>query len=297
MQAKRAATAVQRRETRAAWIMLAPNTLGLVLFVFIPIIYAFYLSLFSWNGLTDMKYIALKNFLKLFQDDDYGASLLTTLRYAVTYVPCLTLLSLGIALVVNSLRQAPQEVVRTSVFLPYCISTVISGLVWSFLLDPKLGYVNTVLRYFGLPAQAFLGSPNQALNCIVVTSLWIQTGYYSIIFLAALKDIPRDYYEASNIDGANSWQKFHAITLPHLRNAGSFVLVVSTIGAFQVFDQIKILTSGGPNSATSVAVLKVWETAFTLNKLGYASAQAFILFLILMVFSSIQLKLISSEES
>lgn len=286
-----------RSEQRTAWVMLAPNTIGLLVFVFVPILAALYISFHSWNGLTEMKLVGIKNFTKLFSDREFKGSLLVTLRYCLTYVPSLYLLSLLFALMVNSLFKVQQQIFRTMIFLPYCVSTVISGLVWGFLFDPLNGYVNQLLRWAGFEGQQFFGSPTQALNSIVVTSVWIQVGYNMVILLAAIKDIPRDYYEAASIDGAGTMQKFWRITLPHIGNASSFVLVTSTINSFQVFDQIKLMTNGGPNRATNVTVYYIFRQAFDQNKIGYASAIAFVLFIILMVFSLIQLKLIRSDES
>lgn len=297
MKNKNSITTLRKREERTAWLMLLPNTIGLIVFVFVPVIWAFYISFHSWNGLTEMKAVALKNYIKLFSDDDFLESLQITLKYALMYVPSLFALSIGFAVLVNSLTRRLQEVVRTMIFFPYCISAVISGLLWSFLFDPLNGYFNQLLKWAGFPKQTFLGDPNQALACISVTAIWINVGYNMVIMLAALKDIPRDYYESSSLDGANSIQQFFAITVPHLKNAASFVLVISTINSFQVFDQIKLLTSGGPNGKTTTTVLFVFQEAFVKNKIGYASAAAFVLFVILMILSLIQLKVISTDEA
>lgn len=296
MEKRKKISGLQRAEEKTAWVMLAPNTIGLLVFVFVPIIAALYISFHSWNGLTEMKFLGLRNFRKLLTDREFKGSLLTTLRYCLTYVPSLYVLSLAFALMVNSLFKVQQQIFRTLIFLPYCISTVISGLVWGFLLDPLNGYVNQMLRWAGFESQLFFGSQTQALNSIVVTSVWIQVGYNMVILLAAIKDIPRDYYEAASIDGAGTFQKFWRITLPHLGNASSFVLVTSTINSFQVFDQVKLMTNGGPNRATNVTVYYIFRQAFDQNKIGYASAIAFVLFLILMIFSLLQLKLIRSDE-
>lgn len=294
---KKKMNVMYKKEEKTAWLMLLPNTLGLVIFVFIPIIFAFYISFHSWNGLTEMKFFGIKNYLKLFRDTSFLKSLLVTLKYALMYVPAIFFLSILLATMVNAITNKMQQIVRTVIFFPYCISAVISGLLWGFLFDPLNGYINQILRLAGLPGQSFLGDPKQALACIAVTSVWINVGYNMMIMLAAIKDIPKDYYEAADIDGANAFQKFINITLPQLKNAMSFVLILSTINSFQVFDQMKILTSGGPNSSTTTTVYNIFQEAFEQNKLGYASAQAFILFILLMILSLIQLKLMSAQES
>lgn len=297
LDSKKKTNALYKKEEKVAWLMLLPNTLGLLIFVFIPIIFAFYISFHSWNGLTPMKFLGIKNYLKLFRDDSFFKSLTVTLKYAFMYVPSIFFLSVLFATLVNAITNKMQQIVRTAIFFPYCISAVISGLLWGFLFDPLNGYINQLLRLAGMPGQSFLGDPKQALGCIAVTSVWINVGYNMMIMLAAIKDIPRDYYEAADIDGANALQKFISITLPQLKNAMSFVLVLSTINSFQVFDQMKILTSGGPNGSTRTTVYNIFQEAFEQNKLGYASAQAFILFIILMILSLIQFKLMSEQES
>ena len=243
--------ALYKKEEKTAWLMLLPNTLGLVIFVFVPIIFAFYISFHSWNGLTEMKFSGVRNYLKLFRDASFLKSLSVTLKYALMYVPSIFFLSILFATMVNAITNKMQQIVRTVIFFPYCISAVISGLLWGFLFDPLNGYINQILRLAGLPGQSFLGDPKQALACISVTSVWINVGYNMMIMLAAIKDIPKDYYEAADIDGANAFEKFVNITIPQLKNAMSFILVLSTINSFQVFDQMKILTSGGPNSSTT----------------------------------------------
>lgn len=297
MKAKGSMITLKQREERTAWIMLLPNTAALIVFVFIPMIWALYISFHSWDGISAMKPVMFKNYIKLFDDRNFRKSLVVTLKYALMYVPSLFLGSLGLAILVNSLRIRLQELVRTLIFFPYCISAIISGLVWGFFFDPLNGYVNQILRFLGYESQDFLGDPKQALACIAVTAFWINIGYNMVVLLAAVKDIPAMYYESASLDGANGVQKFFYITLPHLKNASSFVLVVTTINSFQVFDQIKMLTKGGPNKSTATTVLFIFERAFTQNKIGYASAAAFILFIVLMILSLIQLKLISSDEA
>jgi len=285
----------RRQEEITAWLMLAPNTLGLIAFVLIPIIIAVYISFNEYNALQPMTFIGLANYRALLQDGHFVNSLMRTLQYALMYVPSIVLFAIILSVTINAMLKTPQSIARTFLFFPYCISATISGLVWQFLLNHQRGYINRIIVLLGGQRQPFFGSPNQALASIAVTAFWINIGYNMVIMLAALKDIPQDYYEAASIDGANALQKFFRITLPQLQYAITFILIVTTINSFQVFDQIKIITGGGPNRSTQVTVHYIYEKAFGHYKLGYASAMAFVFFLILFVFSVVQLRTMAKE--
>jgi ABC-type sugar transport system permease subunit len=286
-----------RQEALAAYAMVLPDVVGLLIFIFIPIIYAFVVSLHSWNGLKPMVYIGASNYLHLLKDRDFWRSLLITLRYTVIYVPSVFVLSFALALLVNGIRGSKQQVFRTLLFVPFSISTVVAALAWSFMYDPMRGYINGFLGLIGVPAQPFLGSMDQALPSIAVVGIWLVTGYYMVIFLAAIKDIPQAYFEAADMDGANAWQRLIYIMLPSVRDTSLFVAVVTTIGSFQVFDQIQVMTRGGPAAATNVTVYYIFRQAFEISQLGYASSTAFILFIIIMVLTLLQLRFFGADRS
>jgi multiple sugar transport system permease protein len=279
------------KENLFAYLMLAPDVIGLAIFIFLPILVALYVSFHDWNALEPMKYVGFKNYKLLMGDDQWWQSVRTTVVYALMFVPMVYCISLLIALFVNSIPGKAQEFFRTIYFIPYSISTVVAALIWMFMFDPQRGFVNEILGIFGISQQSFLGDPKQALFCIALISAWMLIGYYSVIFLAALKDIPVSYYEAAKLDGANAFQIFKNITFPLLKEVNSFVLVVTTIASFQVFDQIKILTNGGPADATNVSVFYIYKNTFEYMKLGYSSALAFVLFIIIFILSLIQLKI------
>ncbi len=279
------------KENLFAYAMLAPDVIGIAVFIFIPILIALYVSFHNWNVLEPMAFAGLKNYKTLLTDSQWWHSVWTTVLYTLMFVPMVFCVSLLLAVFINSIPGKMQEILRTLYFIPYAISTVVASLIWRFMMDPQRGFINKILKVFGIPAQDFLGSTKQALFCIAIISAWMLIGYYTIIFLAALKDIPISYYEAAYLDGAGSFQIFKNITLPLIKEVSTFVLIVTTIASFQVFDQIKILTNGGPADATTVSVYYIYQNAFDYMKVGYSSALAFVLFLIIFVFSLFQLKL------
>ena len=284
------------QECAAAYLMLLPNILGILVFLFIPILYSAYISLHDWDALSTMKWIGLDNYVALFKDKFFGRSLVITFEYAVMYVPAVVIISLLLALLVESVHGKVQQVYRSLLFFPYTISTVVASFVFMFIFDTKGGYLNNFLMALGFSKQPFLSTPQQALGCVAAVGVWLACGYNMVLFLAALKDVPKSYYEAADIDGANAWQKFWKITLPAIKNTTVFILVVTTIASFQVFNQIKIMTSGGPGNRTLVAVYYIYKKAFEQYHFGYASAIAVVLAFIIIILTSIQLKLTSGKE-
>lgn len=180
-------------------------------------------------------------------------------------------------------------------YLSYSV-VKIPAVIWMFMFDEKGGLINATLKIFGIKPQTFIGDPKLALFCIAVIASWMIIGYYAIIFLAALNDIPKSYYEAAKLDGANAFQIFKSITLPLLQEVNTFVLIVTTIASFQVFDQVKILTNGGPANATNVSVFYIYRQSFEYMKLGYSSALAFVLFIIIFALSLFQLKIMKGNS-
>jgi multiple sugar transport system permease protein len=279
-----------------AYTFLLPNLAGLTLFVFVPIIYAFYVSLHDWNALSPKVFVGFRNYVELATDTQWWDSVLRTLTYALIYVPSLFILSLFFAVMLNAMRGRMVNIARTLYLMPFAITSVISAIIWMFLLDPRFGYINQILGFFGIPNQQFLGSTSQAMLSIIVVILWLNLGYNMVIFLAALKEIPTDYFEAARIDGATRWQMFRFITFPLLRETSTFIMVVTTIGSFQVFDQIQVMTKGGPANATEVSVLYIYKQAFQMLNMGYSSALAVVLFLMIFIVSVVQLRLYSAKS-
>ncbi len=284
------------KEALTAYGMLLPDVLGLLVFVFIPIIYAFYISLHNWNGLSEMVFTGFDNYTRMIKDQRFIDSIWTTIKYALMYVPGVFILALLLAALLNAMHGKLQSFFRTAVFLPYAISTVIAGIVWSFMYNPMNGFLNQIIVWAGGEKQRFLASTEQALPSVAVVGIWLVLGYNTILFLAAIKDIPKDYYEAAEIDGATAIQKFFRITVPLIKETSVFVLVMCAIGAFQAFDLINVMTAGGPASASTTSVLYIYEKAFTTFELGYSSALAFVLFIIIMILTLVQMKIMRSGE-
>jgi multiple sugar transport system permease protein len=283
-----------RRESITGYLFLLPDLLGLSIFVIIPIAGAFWISLHNWDALSPMVWTGLQNYIELFDDPLFWDSLRITATYTVCYVPLLYAVSLGLALLVNQ-RLPFLRLFRTVFFVPVVLSLVVSSLMWKYILDERAGLLNYLLGFVGIPPQSWLGSVELALPSIILVSIWIQMGYFMVIFIAGLQDIPREYYEAAQIDGANRRQMFWSITLPLLRPTSLFVVVISLINAFQVFDQVWVMTQGGPASATQVTAIYIYQQAFQYLNLGYGSAAAFILFLVIIAFSLVQFRVLRPQ--
>jgi multiple sugar transport system permease protein len=283
------ANRARRQEWLIGYLFLLPDALGLLLFLGLPALFAIYTSFFSWNGVQQRVFVGLGNYTALLGDPLFGGSLKVTVLYMVMFVPSLFIVSLGLALLlVQKIRL--RLLFRTAFFLPIVTSGVIVGLIWNFMYDPQVGVLNYILETLHLPDQSWVGDAHSALPSLVLTSVWWNAGYYMIIFMAGLQDIPRDYYEAAHIDGANRWQSFWGITWPLLKPTRFFVVVVSILSSFQVFDLVYIMTQGGPDYATNTTVYYIYDQAFHFDKLGYASAMATALFIILIVITLIQIR-------
>lgn len=285
------------QETLTAYGFLLPNIIGLALFVFIPIIYAFYASFHNWNLLSSsIEFIGLDNYRKLLSDSMWWKSLYKTILFSLIYVPSLFCISLLFAVLINSLKGRVVNFVRTALLMPFAITSVISAVIWMFLLDPRRGYINQLLNIFNIDNQQFLGSTSQALPSIALVILWINIGYNMILFLSAIKEIPIDYYEAANLDGANAFQRFFHLTFPLIKDTSIFVLITSTIASFQVIEQIMVMTNGGPAGSTELSVLYIYKQSFDQLNIGYGSALSFVLFIIIFIFSMAQLKFLSGKK-
>lgn len=284
----------KRKEIVTGYAFLLPDFLGLLIFVIGPIMYALFLSFHDWNALSPMRWSGLSNYQKLWRDPQFWSSLRVTAIYTVAYVPILFSVSLGLAVLLH--RRLPfMEFFRTIFFVPVVLSLVVSSLMWKYIFDEQVGLLNYLLQLVGLTPQPWLGSVELALPAIIIVSVWIQMGYFMVIFLAGLQDIPGLYYDAAKIDGASGWQTFWRITFPLLKPTSLFVVVIILINSFQVFDQIWVMTKGGPASATEVTVIYIYQQAFQFLNLGYASAIAFVLFIIILVFSLLQFRLFRPE--
>ena len=269
----------RRREAVAAYLFLAPDLIGLLLFVGLPMVLALGVSLYKVDGFGNYTFVGLDNFRQMGHDSLLWHSLRVTGVYVVVYVPLVFVVGLALAMLVRDQFRGVGWV-RTAFFVPNVISLVVIGLLWQFLLIDKQGAAASVLRPFGAGNVSLLGSPALALGTYVVISVWFLMGYQMLIFLAGLKDIPTEYEDAARVDGANAWQRFRHVVWPLLRPTSFFVVVTSTIGAvtgLQAFDLVYVLTKGGPANATSTVVFYIYKQAFTFSNYGYAAAMTTVL--------------------
>jgi multiple sugar transport system permease protein/alpha-1,4-digalacturonate transport system permease protein len=284
------------RNTLVGWSFILPNFLGFVLITLVPVIATFALSFAKWDSYNPPQWIGLKNFRQLLHDDSTRVALLNTLYYAAGHVPLTVLASLGLALLLN--RRIPGAAFfRAAAFFPYITSMVAVALVWNMLFNPTAGPVNQLLHFLGVAhGPGWTNSTTWAMPAVIITSAWRDMGYYMILFLAGLQTIPKEHYEAAEMDGANAWQRFRAVTLPGLRPTTFLVLVLLTVQSFKVFDLIVVMTDGGPGRATLVLSQQIYQKGIVDGEFGYASAISVVLFLLVLVLTLTQFWLNKHRE-
>jgi multiple sugar transport system permease protein len=272
------------REWIAGYLFVLPDALGLIMFVGVPMILSLSLGFFSVSGFGGYAFAGLANYRRMLSDPLFLQSLRVTITYVVLLVPSLYLAGLGLALLVQRTSRV-NGFFRSLFFMPQMVSLVVVALVWQVLLVDKIGLFDRLTSGIGIGSLSWLGDPRLTLVAIVAISVWFLMGFYMLIFLSGLEDIPKEYYEAARIDGAGPVTSFVHITLPLLKPTSFFILLVSTVTAvcgFQTFDLIYIMTQGGPANSTELAIYYIYQQAFQYNDFGYASAMASVLVLILM---------------
>jgi multiple sugar transport system permease protein len=275
----------KHREWIAAYLFLLPDILGLIIFLGIPMIMSLGLGFFEVDGFGNFTFIGLKNYEAMFSDPQFLNSLRVTLIYIFVFVPGLFLCSLFLAVLVK--QKIPLVgIFRSMFFLPNVVSLVVVGFVWKFLLTDQIGLVNQMLQVVGISGNSWLGDPRFALGTVLVITIWFSMGYYMVIFLAGLQEIPQEYYEAARLDGASSWAAFRDVTWPLLKPTSFFVLLVSLVSAVagsQGFDLIFVVTRGGPADSTSLGIFYIYQQAFQYSHYGYAAAMASFMVAVLLV--------------
>lgn len=285
----------RRRETLASWLFILPALIGFIVFFAFPAVRGFYISLTDSDLLSKADYIGLDNYRKLAGDKNFSQSLRVTVWYVLLNIPLQTALALVFAIVFD--RFVRGVGIRSLLLFPWLMPNVVVGLLFLWILDPGLGIINEFLTAIGLPRMGFLGSVSQAMPAIAGINIWRHVGYTTLLVLAGMQRIPRDLYEAGALDGASETRMFRDITLPLLKPVMTFVLVTSVVGSFQIYDTIAVTTQGGPVKATRVIYWFIYQHAFERYNFGYASAAAIVLFLILIVVSIIQMRLLRADES
>jgi len=280
------------RQTRVAYAFLAPGLLLFAAYRLYPLLEGLRLSFTNARlGRPLQQWVGLANYTRLLEDTRFHVSLWNTALYTVASTLPILAVPLALALALN--RGRLKNLLRSVFFFPFTLSVVTVGLAWLWLLDPVVGPFNYYLRALGAPTRSWLADPHTAMAAIILTTVWWVTGYYLVIYLAGLQDIPRELYEAAALDGASGPRAFVAITLPLLRPVLLFVVVTHVIGSFQLFGQVFVLTNGGPGDATRTVVQHLYETAFqNFFQFGAASAMAWVLFAVILIFSLVQFRLL-----
>src|ERR671933_284162 len=286
----RRAYSLATKEAVAGYLFILPSFVGFLVFLVIPILASLGLSLFEWELLLPPRFVGLQNFATLAQDPLFRAVLLNTAYYAFGLVPLNIVLSLGLAVWLNT-KLRGLTFYRLAFFLPVVTVTVAVALVWKWMYQPEVGLINVALGWLHIPAPNWLGDTRWAMPALILMSLWKGFGYNMVLFLAGLQGIPGQIYEAALIDGAGAWQRFWRITLPLLSPTMFFAVVMTVISSFQVFDQAYVMTGGGPANATNTIVLYIFQNGFQFFRMGYASAIAWVLFAVIFIFTLLQMRL------
>jgi multiple sugar transport system permease protein len=284
----------QQRTELVGYLFILPYLIAFVLFMVVPTVWGFYISLTSWGGLSAPRFVGLNNYLEALRADAFWQSVRNTVYYTVLLVPALTVIGLAAAVFVNQ-RLAGFALARVFFYSPYVMAVTVTGLLWMWILDKNVGvlnyYLGLLIPYFRTEKIGWLITAEWAMPSIVLTTIWWLVGYQMVILLAGLQDIPHELYEAARIDGANSWQSFWSITLPLLQPTLAFVIITNVIGSLRVFGQMFLMTQGGPAGATTSVVLYIYQSGFQAFRFGYSAAVSFLLFLGILAITLIQLRI------
>jgi multiple sugar transport system permease protein len=286
--------ALTSRDARAGYAFVLPALVLFIIFRIGPTLAGLVLSFMEYR-IGRSNFVGLQNFNRLFADPIFWESLRVTLTYVIISVPLTTVVALMMALLVNQPVRW-QSFFRSAFFLPYVTSLIMAGIIWVAIYGPS-GPINAIFALLGLPTANWLEQPGSVLPAIAVMSVWKNFGYSMMVLLSGLLAIPGEYYEAAEIDGANSWRKFTSITLPLLKPTLFFVVVIETIGAFQVFDAVYVMTNGGPVRASYTLVYMLYDQGFKFFNFGAASAIGVVLFVIILLISLVQRRFLSERAS
>ncbi|TDT15445.1 carbohydrate ABC transporter membrane protein 1 (CUT1 family) [Ilumatobacter fluminis] len=271
-------------------MFLAPSLIALLAFSIGPMFGTLWVSVQDWNLIRPAEFIGADNYRELWSDDDFRRALLNTLYYLVGYLPLVIVGGLALAVLVNR-KLKGIAVFRAIYFLPVVTSWVVVALLWKWLLNPSDGLVNWGLGLVGIEGPGWWTSRTWAMPSVIIASAWKDLGFVMIILLAGLQAIDETLYEAARIDGASGWRQLRSITLPLLTPSLFFVVVISLINGFQVFDQVWVMTEGGPAGSSTVVVEQIVKNTFSYGRAGYAAAQSVVLFVIILLVTAIQMRL------
>ena len=287
-------TSRRRKETLTALVLVLPALIGFLVFFATPTLRAIEISFTDWNLLSKPKAVGWANYAKMMSDGHFWHGMKLSAYYVLLNSPLQTVLGLVLAVAMDRLTRS--LFVKSVVLLPYLLSNVLVALMWLWLLNPLMGFVDHVIQQMGFARQPFFAGPDQALLTVAAVNIWRHMGLVAMLFLAGLQNIPRYLYEAAALEGASEWQIFRKITLPLLRPVMVFVLVTSVTGSFQIFDTVAVATNGGPLDSTRVIVHYIVQNAFTFFRMGYASAISVVLGLVMVAYTIVQMRIMRASD-
>jgi ABC-type sugar transport system permease subunit len=285
-----------RRQHLVPYVFIAPNVLLFTAFSFLPLLYAVYISFFSWDMIGDADYVGWHNYVRLSRDPQFWRALVNTIVYAAITVSASMAAGLALAIGLNR-RLAGRSLLRSLYFLPVVVSAVATGTIAAWLFNDNYGVVNAMLVHLGIGRIAWLSTPQWALPSLAIATLWVRVGFNMIVYLAALQSIPGMYYEAARIDGASALTQFRRITWPLLMPATFLLLILDIIYSFQVFDLVYVMTGGGPGFSTTMVVQYIYQEAFGTSEMGYASAMGVALYVLILGFTVVQWRASRQSEN
>lgn len=281
---------MRRGDGLSAVVFLTPTMIIFLTFILFPVIFSFYLSFHEWNMFSsEATYVGIDNYKRMLQSDEFWSVLKNTGIFTIGTVPLNMIVALLVAMALNK-KIKGKKFLRTAFFAPVIISPVAAAVIWRWIYDPNYGLLNYGISFFGVDSINWLNDPTAAMFALIIMGVWKTFGINMVLFSAGLAGIPETYYEAADIDGAGKFTKFWHITLPMLAPTTFFIMIMSMISSFQVFDLVYVLTSGGPLGSTKVLVFYVYEYAFKFFEMGFASAVAYVLFVILIVLTLLQVR-------
>lgn len=276
---------ISNSESSAAWIFIFPAMVGILLFIIIPIVFSFGLSFAKWDLLNPVEFVGLENYREILSEPLFGKILLNTFVFALATSVFGVIIPLILSVILNN-KIRGSEFFKTAYFLPFITPMIVIGIVWEWIFDPNIGLLNKVLQLH----INWLYDPHWAMPALIIVSVWKLIGYNMIIFLSALSGVSNSMFEAAKIDGANPVETFVYVTIPLLSPTIFFVVIITAVSSFQIFDLIYLMTQGGPLDSTNVLVYAIYKNAFEYFNAGKASAIAYVLFVIILVLTLLQWK-------
>jgi multiple sugar transport system permease protein len=284
------ATRTRRRRMLTAYAFMLPSLLVLAVFMFYPLVRAAWLSLTNYAFFGSSQFIGLANYGHLLHDPQFWGDLVNTVYYAGVTTPVSVVLALALALLLNRRQLPARGALRAAIFLPAVVSLAVAAIPFRLMFEPSIGFATFWLARIGIHTSDWLTSPTLAMPAIIIVGIWKNVGFYMVIYLAGLQTIPKEFYEAATLDGASAWRRFRRITLPLLTNTTMFVTIIALIASFQAFDQIYVMTGGGPAFSTETLVMLIYRQGFENFQMGYASSIGYVLVLIILVLSLLQMR-------